>query len=108
MAWLVGFPLVFITNLHRMLPLVGLKISTVMKSIVLPMLAAAGMYACVGIMRPMLSAGLSPVVLMVALIAAGAAGYVLVTVAVNRHGAREVVDLLRRKRAGNETQSEPN
>lgn len=43
------FSLVFLVNLRRMLPLVGLKLSAVLMAIALLALAAAGMYVCVGI-----------------------------------------------------------
>ena len=99
-AWLIGFPVVFLVNLWRMLPLVGLKLSAVMKAIAVPALAAAGMYGCVGIARHFLAAGLSAPVLMAALITAGIAGYVTITFATNPGGAREVLDLFRRKPAG--------
>lgn len=99
-AWLVGFPLVFIINLHRMLPLVGLKVSSALKPIALPMLAAAGMYFGVWIARSLLPAGLPALALMAVLIVTGAAGYALVTVATNGDGAREAVDLFRRRNAG--------
>jgi len=93
MAWLIGFPLLFLVNLHRMLPLVGLKLSDVLAAAALPAMAAAAMYACVAVARRLLAPGLPAPVLMATLIAAGAAGYVIITLATNRNGVREVVGL---------------
>ena len=93
MAWLIGFPLMFLVNLQRMLPLVGLKLSDVLAAVALPAMAAAGMYACVVIARQLLASGLPAPVLMATLIAAGTAGYLIITLATNRIGVREVADL---------------
>lgn len=98
-AWLIGFPLVFLVNLRRMLPLVGLKLSAVLTAIALPASAAAGMYVCVGVARELLTVVLSAPVLMAALIVAGVAGYSIITLAANRGGVREVVDLFRKEHA---------
>ncbi len=98
-AWLIGFPLVFAMNLQRMLPLVGLTLPTVLKAIALPAFASVGMYGCVSIMRPLFAAGLSVPMLMAALIASGVAGYLIITLAINREGVREMVDLFRREKA---------
>lgn len=99
MAWLIGFPLVFLVNLRRMLPLVRLKLSAVLKAMALPMLAATGMYVCVSAARPLLAADLSAPVLMAVLIATGMVGFTLVTLATNMKGVREVADLFRKDRA---------
>ncbi len=96
-AWLVGFPLVFLVNLLRMLPLVGLNLSAVLRAISLPALATAGMYVCVGIARQLLAVDLPAPVLMAVLIAAGVAGYSMITFATNRSGVREMVDLFRKE-----------
>ncbi len=99
MAWLIGFPLVFMFNLYRMLPLVGLKLSAVAQALALPALAAAGMYVCLGISRYLLPVGLSGPVVLVVLIATGVAAYVTITLATNRNGVREVINLVRKEPA---------
>lgn len=98
-AWLIGFPLVFLVNLRRMLPLVGLKVRDVLAAVARPALAAGGMYACVSIVRQLLGPGLPEPALMVLLIAAGAVGYAAITLATNRNGVRELVALFSRDRA---------
>ena len=99
MAWIIGFPLVFLVNLQRMLPLVGLSLPCVLMALAPPALAAAGMYACVVIARHFLSASMSAPLLMAALVAAGAAGYAISTLAANRSGAREMMDLVRNRQS---------
>jgi teichuronic acid exporter len=96
-AWLIGFPLVFLVNLHRMLPLVGLKLSAVLAAIALPALASAGMYACVSLARQVWVATVAPPVLMVILITVGATGFAIITLAINRKGIREAMDLFQRR-----------
>ena len=97
MAWIIGFPVVFVVNLRRMLPLVGLKISDILKAALLPALAGGGMYACVAIAR-LLTGGLAAPLMMAALITAGAASYAIITLATNMSGVREVVDLFGKRR----------
>ena len=99
LAWLIGFPLVFYLNLRRMLPLVGLKVSSVLAAAGWPTLAAAVMYACVATMRYVLVGNVPEAVLMAALIAAGAAAYIATTLTTNRSGVREVVELFRKQPA---------
>jgi hypothetical protein len=100
LAWLIGFPVVFFLNLLRMLPLVGLKISRILGAIARPAAAAGVMYACVFLARQVLAGSVSSPVLMAALILAGIAGYVTTTLATNRDGVREVLNLFRRRPAG--------
>lgn len=94
-AWLISFPLVFLVNLQRMLPLVGLKVSDALAAAALPALAAGGMYACVNIARLFTTASLSAPLQMAALIATGAASFAAITFVTNRRGIREVVELFR-------------
>jgi teichuronic acid exporter len=96
LAWLIVFPLVFILNLKRMLPLVGLEFSRVLSAVALPALAAAGMYGCVGGARQFLAYAVPEPVLMAALVVVGALGYAAITFAINRDGVREVADLFRK------------
>jgi len=98
-AWLIGFPLVFYLNLRRMLPLVGLRVSSVLAAAGWPTLAAGVMYACVATTRYVLVGTVPEAVLMASLIAAGAAAYVATTLATNRSGVREVVELFRKQPA---------
>ena len=97
-AWLIGLPLVFLVNLQRMLPLVGLKSIDVLAAMALPALAAGGMYACVGIARLYIATTLLAPVVMVTFIAVGTTAYAIITLAANRNGAREVMDLFRKSR----------
>jgi teichuronic acid exporter len=99
MAWLIGFPLVFMANLRRMLPLVGLRLSKVLATIALPALAAAGMYACVSVARHVFITKVPAPVLMVILIVVGAVGFLAITLLTNMQGVREAMDLFRRKRS---------
>lgn len=98
MAWVIGFPVVFLVNLQRMLPLVQLKVGDVLRAAMRPALSGAGMYACVHAARAMIGGVLPAPLSMATLIAAGAVSYVILTLATNRRGAQEVVDLFRQRR----------
>ncbi len=100
LAWLIGFPLVFSLNLRRMLPMVGLKVSSVLAASMRPATAAAVMYACVLSVRKVLAGAVPAPLLMAALVLAGIAGYVAITLVINRGGVREVLDLFRKRPAG--------
>jgi teichuronic acid exporter len=99
MAWLLCFPLVFLINLWRMLPLVGLKLPAVIAAIARPAIAAGGMYACVAVARNLLSNDLTQSFLMMALVVTGICSHAILTLLTNRDGAREVIDLFRRREA---------
>ncbi len=99
LAWLIGFPVVFWLNLRRMLPIVGLKVADVLAAAVRPAMAAAVMYACVFFARSLLLGAVPAPVVMIALILAGIAGYTAATLAANRSGVREMLDLFRKRPA---------
>lgn len=95
-AWLIAFPLVFLLNLRRMLPLIGLNVSDVLSAAAPPALAALGMYASVAGARHLVGSSLSAPLIMAVLITTGAASYTLITIATNWKGVREVLNLLRK------------
>ena len=97
-AWLVCFPLVFLINLWRMLPLVGLELPAVTAAIARPAFAAGGMYACVTIARNALARDWTAPFLMVALVVTGALTFAIFTLLTNRSSASELLELFRRER----------
>jgi O-antigen/teichoic acid export membrane protein len=96
MAWLVGFPLAFVINLQRMLPLVGLRLADVFGAAAVPASAALAMYGCVAAVREVLPAGLAPPLVLATLISSGVVSYAIATLVINRKGLREALDLFRR------------
>ena len=96
LAWLIGFPLVFCLNLRRMLPIVGLSLSSVLAAAARPAMAAALMYACVLLARYLLDGAVPAPLMMAALIVAGLVGYTGTSLATNRDGVYEVLDLFRK------------
>lgn len=95
LAWVCTFPLVFLINLHRMLPLVGLRLSDIVRAGTAPGFAAAVMYACVEACRYALDGRLGALATMAALVASGAAVYAAVMLLTDLDGIREVVDVVR-------------
>jgi len=92
-AWVLGFPLVLIVNLRRMLPLVSLGLRDVLSALRPAALTSAGMYAAVSISRYLAADGLAPPLLMAQLIAVGAASYAALVWATNRTALEEIAGL---------------
>jgi hypothetical protein len=102
-AWVLGFPLVFIVNLWRMLPLVALRLRDVWSALAPAALTSAGMYVAVSVARYLAADGLGAPFLMALLIAVGAASYAALVWAASRSAVDEIAELfglerLRRKR----------
>jgi teichuronic acid exporter len=95
LVWLVGWPLVFVENMRRALPPLGLRLRDISAALARPAFAGALMYATVEASRYLLPAATSGVARLAALIAIGALAYAGGALAVNRHGCREVLRLVR-------------
>jgi O-antigen/teichoic acid export membrane protein len=95
-AWGCVTPLVFFANLWRSLPVVNIRIADMLGAMALPALCAVGMYLAVFLARRFLFSNLHGTVQMVALIAAGAMSYALLTICLNTKGCKEIIDLRKR------------
>lgn len=84
LAWVIGFPLAFLLNLRRMLPLVGLTFAAFWRAVAPSMLSAAVMLGVITQARALLTGTLQPLFLMLALIALGGISYAAMTLAFNR------------------------
>jgi O-antigen/teichoic acid export membrane protein len=94
LAWVLGFPLVLVLNLRRMLPLVGLNFRQLLSASAPAALAACGMYAAVQITRQLTAAELGPSILLGVLISAGAATYAILALVTNKGAVDEIAQLL--------------
>lgn len=92
-AWVLGFPLVLIVNLWRMLPLVALRLRDVLSALAPAALTSAGMYAAVSVARYLAADGLGTPFLMALLIAVGAASYAALVWTANRTAVNEIAEL---------------
>jgi len=95
MAWVVGFPFVFIAAMRLFLPVIGLRMRDLLAAMGRPVLASAGMMAAVTLVRIPLDSGISPLTRMVVLILAGAVTYATLTWFINHRGYREIVGLVK-------------
>jgi O-antigen/teichoic acid export membrane protein len=95
-AWVVAFPVVFLANLTTWLSVLGLRAGQLLGAMMRPAIAGAGMFAAVAAIRALGIAG-GPYALPL-FILAGAASYVLLSLAINREGINEVRSLFRRGR----------
>jgi hypothetical protein len=93
-AWVLGFPLVFIVNLWRMLPLVALRLRDIRSALAPAALTSAGMYAAVSVARYIAADRLGAPFLMVLLIGVGAASYAVLVWTANRSAVDEIAELL--------------
>jgi len=94
-AWVIAIPFVFFCFLPRVLRIVDLRLSDLLRSLRVPAAAGAFMYAAVGLGR-LACEGLSVAVRLPLLIVLGAAVYIGVVLLLDR---RVVVDVLRILRA---------
>ena len=93
LAWIVGFPLVMMLNLRRMLPLVDLNLRGLAAAVWPTALTGAAMYAAVAVAR-YLMAGAQGVLHLALLVAVGAATYGALAWFANRSVVLEVAELL--------------
>lgn len=95
-AWLVGFPLVFMSNLLRALPAIDLRVMDLLKSMVWPALLSMVMYAIVALLRLALSTETGVEWRLALMISIGALVYCGLTLITNRHGYQEIIGVLKR------------
>ncbi len=96
LAWIIGFPVVFLVNLKRMLPLVGLRLGSIFAAMAPSLLSSAIMYAFVAAGRELLGSSLSAPELIASLVAIGVAVYAIMAASVNRKTVGELFGLLPR------------
>jgi teichuronic acid exporter len=92
-AWLLGYSMVAFLNLRRMLQLVGLNAADLGRATRMAVLSGVLMYACVTILRYILSATLPMPWLAAVMVIAGALCYLAALSATNREGVLELVGL---------------
>lgn len=97
LAWIIGFPVVFLVNLSRMLPLLGLTVWSIFASMAPALLSSAVMYGAVAGARELLASRLSNPVLMASLVVIGVAVYAIMAVSVNRKTLGEILELRPRR-----------
>lgn len=94
-AWLIVSPLVFLENMRRALPPLGLRLRNLGVALARPALAGALMYATVEGTRYLLPPMTTGAVKLGTLIAVGGLTYTAAALVLNRQGCREVLGLLR-------------
>lgn len=99
-SWLVGYPIVFLINLLRMLPVVKLGIGDFVSATLRAVLCGAGMYVLVLLVRFVVGDSVSASLRMAVLILVGFVTYASLAVVLNRSTAVEVADLLGMQRIG--------
>ena len=93
LSWVLVFPLVFIENMSRLLPVVHIKLKEFLATMARPIVGSAVMYAVVAITREMVRVG--PVPEMAVLILAGILAYGIFTLLLNRPVLEEMLALVR-------------
>ena len=96
LAWLVAFPVIFIGNLTRALPVLQVTASGLVLSMYRPAIAAAGMYLAVGVFTHYLASSATVAERFTGQVGLAAFVYLSLTVAINREGLREVRHLFKR------------
>jgi len=96
LAWVLVFPLVFLRNLSRAAPVLGLGSSEVLAAMVRPVLAALMMYASIIGTKMIFGTNVQSVAHLILLVIQGAVVYIGVIMSFHRHGFQEVLSLVRR------------
>ena len=95
MAWLLGFPVVFIVAMRLFLPVIELRVRDLLAAMARPVVASAGMAAGVTLIRIPLESGGSLSVRLTVLVVAGVVTYGALTWFVNKGGLREIVGIIK-------------
>ena len=94
-AWLLASPLVFLQGMVRGLPVFDLRLGQLATSLLPSAAASLGMYVAVTAMRLSFTGEQTGVLRLFILLGVGGASYAVMSCGFNRHGMREVLDLLR-------------
>lgn len=95
-AWLVGFPIVFLSNLLRALQVIDLRVWNLLKNMVWPALLSMMMYGIVTFFRVVLPTETSVEWRLALLISIGVLVYGGLTRISNRQGYQEIIQVLKR------------
>lgn len=93
LSWVIVFPLVFVFNMHRAAPHLGLTVGTILQALYKPLLVSAIMYGVVAAIREVLF--MAPLPSLLLLIAVGACTYGLFSLLLNKQGLIEALHILR-------------
>ena len=94
-AWLIVSPLIFVQGMMRNMPALGLRLGQLAMAMTPAAVAAFVMYGAVTATRHLLLTDQGSVMRLGVLIAVGAVAYCAVSLAFNRKGAYEVIEMLR-------------
>ena len=95
-AWVVGFPLVFIGNLSRALPVINLRVGELLRAMSWPVLAGLVMYLSVAIVGRIAAPETNIALRLVSMIFAGILVYGCLAWTTNRRGLLEILAVVRR------------
>lgn len=95
-AWVACFPLIFISNLRRAMPLLGLPVTAVLRAMLKPALCAAIMFLAVIFAKLAIPLPVHASLLLPLLIALGVLVYLAATWLLNRSAIDEALRLLRK------------
>ena len=94
-AWGLVWPVVFLMNLFRSLPVVNLRVRDVLRAMAVPALCGLGMYAAVFVAKQFVFPGDDGVPRLVIPIVVGVVAYGILALAVNLKVCREIFELVK-------------
>lgn len=94
-AWLLVSPLAFLQGMMRNLPVLDLRLGQLAMAMAPAAAAASIMYGAIAATRQVLLAGQGGVIRLVVLVGVGAIVYCAASVAINRRGSQELIEMLR-------------
>jgi teichuronic acid exporter len=95
LAWVIFFPLVFLRNLSRVVPVLGTSVSDVVTAMIKPVLAGATMYVTVTALKVLFGNDQKSISHLVLLIIIGVIVYAGMIIILHREGCREMLALMK-------------
>jgi O-antigen/teichoic acid export membrane protein len=102
LAWALVFPLVFLLNVSRALPVLGLRVRDLLHALSASAFCGAAMYGAVSAARFLAAGQISGIALLALLVVVGVVTYGALVLAFNRGPARELASLLMRRQGSRE------
>jgi len=96
LAWLIAFPVVFLTNLTRSLPAIHIALAPFLMTMARPAMASAAMYGAVLATGQLIPADTAGLLRTVILVLVGGLTYATLALTTNRSGCQEVLQVVRR------------
>jgi O-antigen/teichoic acid export membrane protein len=95
-AWVIGYPIIFIGNIIRLLPVINLRIDNFIKEMIDPIISGVVMIGTVYISRKYLTANMNYTLSLITLTVIGASTYISCLLSVSKNSYNEMLSIIRK------------